>query len=157
MAVFLIRRTAFVVLLALVGIGIVFRTHGFAPAVAGESAKPPAGLSAKAFDGVDFHGVFGVEAERDPQKEVFSFKEGKFFSASCLKWGFTPAPYWTRRDDKGVHFLAELESAEHGTMRYEGTFDGKELTAVAYWKKERWYWTIERTYRFKGRPGKIAK
>jgi hypothetical protein len=37
-------------------------------------------------------------------------------------------------------------------MRFEGLFDGKELLATAVWKKERWYWTIEQKFRFKGKP-----
>ena len=103
-------------------------------------------------EGLQFIGSFGAEDEKDPKQDTFTFKDGKFATGSCMEWGFTPAPYWTRTDSQGVHFLAELESPEHGTMRYEGVFDGNELTVVGYWKKERWYWTVERTYRGSGRP-----
>jgi hypothetical protein len=103
-------------------------------------------------EGVRFVGPFGAEAESNPKQDTFTFKDGKFATGSCLEWGFTPAPYWLRRGADGLHFLAELESPEHGTMRYEGVFDGQKLTVTGYWKKERWYWTVERTYRGWGRP-----
>ncbi len=106
---------------------------------------------------MQFIGPMGVEDETNPEEDVFTFKDGKFVSKSCAKWGFSPAPYWVRWDADGIHFLAELESEEHGKMRYEGVFDGNEMRVVAYWKKERWYWTIERTYRFRGRPAKPTR
>jgi hypothetical protein len=118
----------------------------------GVTGATVAGPVAQELEGVQFVGPFGAEKETDPKMDTFTFKEGKFATGSCLEWGFVPAPYWIRRDANGLHFLAELESPEHGTMRYEGVFDGKELTVVGYWKKERWYWTTERTYRGKGQP-----
>lgn len=117
---------------------------------AGPVAEPRHGVVATELEGVQFVGPFGAERETDPKMDTFTFKDGKFATGSCLEWGFTPAPYWIRRDADGLHFLAELESPEHGTMRYEGVFDGGKLTVVGYWKKERWYWTTERTYRGKG-------
>jgi hypothetical protein len=103
-------------------------------------------------EGIRFVGPFGAEDEADPKQDGFTFKDGKFATDSCLEWGFTPAPYWVRQAPDGLHFLAELESPDHGTMRYEGVYNGRELTVVGYWKKERWYWTIERTYRGTGWP-----
>ena len=102
-------------------------------------------------EGRRFVGPFGAEGEKNPKQDSFTFRDGKFSTASCLEWGFEPAPYWTRRDDRGLHFLAELKSPNHGTMRYQGLYDGKKLNIVGYWKKERWYWTVERTYRGEGR------
>jgi hypothetical protein len=119
------------------------RAQGAAPPL--KAAAVGSGLA-----GARFQGLFGVDGDPNPEMETFIFKQGTFVSASCAKWGFTPAAYWTRRDAKGIRFLAELKSPEHGTMRYEGVFDGKKMTATAYWKKERWYWTVERMYRFKG-------
>jgi hypothetical protein len=121
-----------------------------APAQAA-SFKDNSSAMKSGLNGLRFIGPFGAEAETKPKEDSFTFKDGKFATASCLKWGFVPAPFWTRRDSNGLHFLAELKSPDHGTMRYEGVFDGKELTVVGYWKKERWYWTVERTYRGKGR------
>lgn len=121
------------------------------------SLKHLAGVTKSELDGLRFVGPFGAEGEVKPKEDVFTFKDGKFATAICLEWGFIPAPFWTRRDSKGLHFLAELKSPDHGTMRYQGTYDGKVLSVVGYWKKERWYWTIERTYRGTGRPAGPAK
>lgn len=130
-----------------------------APSALAEAGAPEAPMapSHTALDGTRFAGPHGVEGDPNPDDDVFTFKDGKFSSASCLEWGFTPAPYWVRRDAKGLHFLAELVSPDHGTLRYEGVFDGRELRGTAQWRKERWYWTIERTYRFSGRPSPAAK
>jgi hypothetical protein len=108
-------------------------------------------------EGIRFVGPFGAEAEANPKQDGFTFKDGKFATDSCLEWGFTPAPYWVRQAADGLHFLAELKSPDHGTMRYEGVYNGRKLTVVGYWKKERWYWTIERTYRGMGRPEESVK
>jgi hypothetical protein len=121
------------------------------------SPKHQLKVIAPALDGLRFVGPFGAEREDKPKKDSFTFKDGKFATASCLEWGFKPAPFWTRRDSKGIHFLAELKSPDHGTMRYEGTYDGKELKVFGYWKKVRWYWTIERRYQGKGRLASATK
>jgi len=102
-------------------------------------------------EGQKFVGILKAQGDDDPDKDAFMFKDGKFVSEGCQKWGFSPAPYWVRRDQDGVHFLSELSSPEHGTMRYEGVFDGKEIKGTAYWKKVRWYWTSERQYIFQGK------
>ena len=138
----------------IIGIGLLLQMLVLgSTAVADEtSPKLPPSAIENTLEGVRFVGPFGAEGEKEPKLDIFTFEDGSFSTASCLEWGFLPASYWLRRDADGLHFLAELESPEHGTMRYEGVFDGKELTVVGYWKKERWYWTIERIYRGKGRP-----
>ena len=103
------------------------------------------------FEGLSFIGPYGIEGEDDPGEDTFTFEDGLFTSKTCLQWGFAATPYWTKRTSDGLHFLVKLESPEHGTMYYEGVFDGREMNARALWKKERWYRTIERTYVFKGR------
>lgn len=144
---------------AVIGIGLFIQIIMLGPASGAADVLPEpqvAGIETE-LEGRQFAGPFGAEGEAKPQEDTFTFKDGKFATGSCLEWGFVPAPYWVRRDAKGTYFLAELESPEHGTMRYEGVFDGKELKVVGYWKKERWYWTTERTYRGKGRPSTQSK
>jgi hypothetical protein len=131
-------------------------TPGAAALAQDASSRPSARHVSAELEGLRFVGPFGAEGEKNPKQDAFMFKDGKFATASCLEWGFVPAPFWVRRGAKGLHFLAELKSPDHGTMRYEGVFDGTKLTVVGYWKKERWYWTIERTYRGEGRLPKPA-
>ena len=138
------------------GFGIFLQVLALSPIALAQSLPSKGERSAmqSELEGLRFVGPFDAEGEANPKQDTFTFKDGKFATASCLEWGFVPAPVWTRRDSKGVYFLAELESPEHGTMRYEGMYDGKELSVVGYWKKERWYWTVERTYRGNGRLAK---
>ena len=74
-------------------------------------------------------GSLAVEGETNPGEDVLTFKGGKFSSRTCLEYGFAPAPYWVRRDARGLHFRAELHSREHGIMDFDGIFDGTELLA----------------------------
>ena len=108
-------------------------------------------------ENLQFAGPFGVEKETNPADDVLSFKNGMFSSQTCIRYGFSPAPYWVRRDARGLRFLTELQSSEHGTMRFEGVFDGKEMLATAIWTKKRWYWTIEQKFHFRGRPAGPAR
>ena len=72
----------------------------------GSLAQTPTSDPAKStgrmtLEGIKFVGPFGAEDETNPKQDTFTFKDGKFATGSCLEWGFTPAPYWVRRDDKG--------------------------------------------------------
>lgn len=101
--------------------------------------------------GLRFIGPLAVGGNKKLGKEVLTFKGGKFSSQLCLQFGFSPAPYWVRRDAQGLHFEAELQSPEQGTMKFEGVFDGEAMSATALWTKTRWYWTIEQKFQFTGR------
>jgi hypothetical protein len=117
-----------------------------------QGASAPSGELVHGLQNMTFIGPLGVQNERNPADDVLSFESEKFSSRTCAEWGFSPAPYWVRRDAAGLHFHAELRSAEHGVMQFQGVFDGKELLATAVWKKVRWYWTVEQRFRFKGKP-----
>lgn len=127
-----------------------------AAALAG-AAQAPASEITDGLQGLQFAGPLAVKDETNPPKDVLSFEGGKFSSKACSRYGFTAAPYWVRRDADGLHFLAELRSPENGTMRFEGTYDGKKLQATALWTKKRWYWTIEQKFHFTGRPVPLAE
>ncbi len=114
-------------------------------------------LSELHLDNRRFIGPMGVQGDPNPPDDEFMFEDGKFVSKSCLDWGFSPARYWVRNEKDGLHFLAELSSPDHGEMRYEGVFDGQLIKGRVMWKKERWYWTIQREYRFTGRLAAPAK
>jgi hypothetical protein len=110
-----------------------------------------------ALKGMEFVGRLTVEGETVPPDDVLSFQDGVFSSQTCLGFGFEPAPYWVRQDDDGIHFRSELKSPEHGTIEFQGVFDGERMVATAVWIKERWYWTIEQELQFTGRPSDQAK
>lgn len=82
--------------------------------------------------------------------DVLLFKDGKFISENCIPFGFVAGPYWLRLDGDRVHFLAELESPTHGTMVWKGTVTGEKIEGNLLWTRERWYWTIRRSFNFSG-------
>ena len=127
---------------------------GSGPPAIGQESIAQAGPPELSHDleGMRFVGPLAVEDEPNPPEDVLSFRDGKLSSKRCIEYGFAPAPYWLRSDADGLHFRAELESAEHGTIRFEGVFDGRKLLANAVWTKERWYWTVEQQLRFTGHP-----
>jgi hypothetical protein len=124
-----------------------------AMAIGQEPAPGPTLLELRhGLEGMQFIGTLAVGDETNPSEDVLTFKDGEFSSQTCLETGFAPAPYWVRSDADGLHFRAELQNPEHGTIRFEGLFDGEEMQASALWTKRRWYWTIEQKFRFTGRP-----
>jgi len=106
--------------------------------------------------GMRFVGPWILDGEEEYIEE-FIFEDGKFWSRSCLEWGYSPAPYFVRHSPDGVHFYAQLASPEHGTLEFEGVFDGTTLDSTILWEKERWYWSLEQTYQFKGRPAATSE
>jgi hypothetical protein len=78
------------------------------------------------------------------------FKDGRFFSEGCKKFGFEPSPYYVRVEGNQIRFLAETVSPTHGTMVWKGTVSGNQLEGGFRWTRERWYWTVRRNYDVKG-------
>ena len=101
-------------------------------------------------DGRRFAGEFIPAGKSAGRPDDFVFADGKFHSRACLEFGFTPGPYWIRMENGRLHFLARLTSDENGVMTYEGTVDGSKLDARIEWIKPRWYWTMKRSFRFRG-------
>jgi len=103
-----------------------------------------------ALDGRSFSGAFVPEGKTSGPPDAFVFADGKFHSRECLKFGFTPGPYWLRIENGRLHFLARLSSEGNGVMTYEGAIDGSKMDARIEWIQPRWYWTMKRTFRFRG-------
>jgi len=101
-------------------------------------------------DGHSFSGLFIPEDKTSGRPDAFNFSDGKFHSRECLKFGFTPGPYWLRTENGRLHFLARLTSKKNGVMTYEGTIEGSNLDARIEWIRPRWYWTMKRNFRFRG-------
>lgn len=133
--------------LRIIGTGLITLTVLYVCVAIADDGSP----SFLQLDNRRFIGPMGVKGDPNPANDEFMFEDGKFVSKSCLEWGFSPARYWVRNEKDGLHFLAELTSRDHGEMRYEGVFDGQQIKGKVMWKKERWYWTIQREYRFTGR------
>lgn len=101
-------------------------------------------------DGMKFVGTFGPEGEPGDREDVLYFGDGHFWSRNCVPCGFPPGEYWVRYSGGAVHFRGELQSSERGRFAYSGVIRDGRVTAHINWRKERWYWTIDRDFRFEG-------
>lgn len=124
---------------------------GLAPAqrVGGNEAAS-ASRSHGPLDGMRFEGRFGPADEPADLEDMLYFGDGKFWSDICIRCGFPPGAYWVRYEEEAIHFRGVLESAERGRFVYTGTVRDGRLTADVSWRRERWYWTIDRDFRFEG-------
>ncbi len=101
-------------------------------------------------DGLRFQGQTGEQGKGDHHEDVITFDKGLFRSLDCENWGFGPAPYTVKQDGGVYHFSATLRSEDRGTLAWRGTIRGDAAEASFRWLHERWYWTIDRQYWFKG-------
>ena len=101
-------------------------------------------------DGLRFQGTTGEQGKGDHHPDTISFKDGQFRSLDCENWGFGPAPYRASKDGDVYHFIATLLSDDRGRLEWQGTVRGDTAEASFRWLHERWYWTIDRQYWFKG-------
>ncbi len=104
-----------------------------------------------ALDGLRFQGQTGEQGKGDHHEDVITFKNGQFRSLDCENWGFGPAPYTITKEGDSYHFSATLRSEDRGTLSWQGTISGDTAEARFRWLHERWYWTIDRRYWFRGK------
>ena len=102
-------------------------------------------------DGLDFSGTLKSVDGSISLDDTVHFRDGHFWSTGCTKCSFMPGEYWTRRRGSAIEFRGVLESPERGRFDYHGTIEGGKIRAAIHWRKERWYWTIDRDYLFEGR------
>ena len=141
-------------LFALAGVIVIFFILAQWPARSNEGTELGIPLwSQGVLDGLSFEGMFGP-AERSPDKaDVLYFRDGLFWSKICVPCGFPPGPYRARRTDEGIQFEGVLESPDRGRFLYSGLVKDGRLVAQVNWRKERWYWTIDKDFRFEGAQG----
>lgn len=101
-------------------------------------------------DGKTFHGEIVNEKGEVRTPDVVSFRQGKFHSVTCERFGFGAMPYWVRTEGDTIHFLAESAHPDNGSMRFKGTIRAGRAEWKAVWTKERWYWSIRREIAFSG-------
>ena len=107
-------------------------------------------------DGLSFVGVFGPESGSDDRDDVLYFDDGQFWSEKCVPCGFKPGPYWVRFDDGAVHFRGVLESDDRGRFTYVGVVRDEAISVKINWRHDRWYWTIDKDFRFEGKLTDMA-
>lgn len=119
----------------------------------GPADSPPAPVVAASgpLDGLAFAGTFGPAGEPADLTDTLYFADGRFWSENCVPCGFAPGIYWVRYGDEGTHFRGRLQSPQSGRFTYEGVVrDDGRIVVDINWRKDRWYWSIDRDFRFVG-------
>ena len=100
--------------------------------------------SASPLDGKRFVGELGEKGKTKGDKDTFTFKDGRFRSTACDRYGFGDAPYAVKEEGGKMVVTAETTSKKEGTMTWTLNVDGDTLSGVSMWKKgdkaPREYW-----------------
>lgn len=93
--------------------------------------------AAALLDGKTFHGecVLKGKAAETPTPDDLVFKDGKFLSTACVKYGFKEAPYTAKTVGEAVAWESTTVSASEGTMTWKGTVKGDSGEATFIWTK----------------------
>jgi hypothetical protein len=90
-------------------------------------------VAAGPLDGRSFQGVFLERGKTSGDADTLTFKDGRFRSSACDKYGYSDAPYRATVQGDVVHFETETESPRYGKLIWKGVVrDGRlDATAVA--------------------------
>ena len=104
-------------------------------------------------DGKTFSGVLGGPGITPGAKDTVVFQDGMFLSERCqITCGYTDGPYWVRSNGDGVQFTAETPCLKaDASIVWTGTVKDGEIEGTFTWTSERWYWTVEKEFSFKGK------
>lgn len=110
-------------------------------------------------DGQDFEGILGPAGDGGGRRieDSLHFRGGFYWSKGCIACSFAPGPYSARAVEGGVEFTGVLESPERGVFSYAGLVTETGLVAEIGWRRERWYWTLERGFRFEGVSARLPE
>ncbi len=79
-------------------------------------------------DGKTFVAELGEKGKQAHEsKDVITFKEGKFNSSSCDKYGYNQAAYTATISDDAMTFDAETISESDGRLKWHGVVKGAEV------------------------------
>ncbi|MBK9133373.1 MAG: hypothetical protein IPM15_03190 [Betaproteobacteria bacterium] len=101
-----------------------------APAFA-QSSSPGSPL-----EGRRFEGVFLERGKTRGDADTLTFKDGRFRSSACDRYGYGDAPYRATAAGDTVTFEAETESPKYGKLIWRGTVRGDKLDATVLAPRE---------------------
>jgi hypothetical protein len=94
-------------------------------------AALPAAVLASGLDGRRFEGVFIERGKTSGDADTILFKDGRFRSTACDRYGYSDAPYKATTVGDAVHFETETESPKYGRLLWKGQVRGGKLDATA--------------------------
>jgi len=105
---------------------------------------------AGSLDGMSFTCDIGKMGEKSSNTDIITFKDGKFSSSGCQKYGFGSGAYQTTTDGEKIHFVADTFSEKTGRITWVGTVTGDQLNATYLWYKKGKYSEPKQIKWFKG-------
>jgi len=99
----------------------------FVPAlrIAGAAAAGPAFHAA--LDGRNFDGIVLRCGETSGDADTLIFKDGRFRSTACDRYGYGDGAYTATRSGETIAFEAETESPQYGKLLWKGEVRGPRL------------------------------
>lgn len=91
----------------------------------------PAFAETQALDGRSFEGVFIQRGKTSGDADTLVFKDGRFRSSACDRYGYSDAVYKIGTAGDATRFEAETESPKYGRLVWTGVVRGGKLDATA--------------------------
>jgi hypothetical protein len=91
---------------------------------------PAAPALAGGLDGRTFTGVFLERGKTSGDADTITFKDGRFRSSACDRYGYSDAVYKTGTAGDATSFEAETVSPKYGKLVWSGTIRGAKLDAT---------------------------
>lgn len=83
-------------------------------------------------DGKVYEGVFLERGHTKGDADTLSFRNGRFHSRACDRYGYGDAAYTTTDEGGATRFEAQTESPRYGTLRWTGYVRGDRLDATVW-------------------------
>jgi opacity protein-like surface antigen len=103
-------------------------TQPAAPQAKAEEAKKP--VTPGPLDGKSFVGEIAAKGQK-ANADTFLFKDGRFRSTACDKFGFKDAAYTTSGEGKNMRFRATTVNPSGAKMEWDGMILGNKLEGTA--------------------------
>ncbi len=87
-------------------------------------------------DGRKFEGVFIERGKTSGDADTITFKDGRFRSSACDRYGYSDAAYKSTAQGDTISFEAETQSAKYGRLAWKGTVRDGKLDATAIMLRE---------------------
>ncbi len=91
---------------------------------------PASPAFAGALDGRSFDGVFLERGKTSGDADTIIFKDGRFRSTACDRYGYSDASYKTSSEGDNLRFEAETQSPKYGKLQWSGVVRGGKLDAT---------------------------
>ncbi|MFN3745319.1 MAG: hypothetical protein ACK4TL_11500 [Hyphomicrobiaceae bacterium] len=96
----------------------------------------PAMAQSGPLDGKSFEGTFLEKGKSKGDPDTLIFRNGRFRSVACDRYGYADAPYTAVVDGDQIRFEAETKSPRYGTLMWSGVVRGGRLESTALWLRQ---------------------